>query len=49
MLLPIALIVIALIAAVIGGLYVAKRRIVDREEPPDLRPDDRPPSANARS
>ena len=45
MLLPTALVLFVLIIALIGGLYVAKRRVVDKEEPPDIRPDDRRPTA----
>jgi hypothetical protein len=45
MLVPIAFLVLVLIAAIIGGFYVAKRRIVDDERPLDLRPDDRMPTA----
>jgi hypothetical protein len=45
MLVPTALVVIVLLLAVLGGLYIAKRRVVDREEPPDIRPDDRKPTA----
>jgi hypothetical protein len=44
MLLPIALIVIVLLAALIGASYIAKRRVVDHEHPPgNARPDDRIP------
>jgi hypothetical protein len=41
MLLPVALIILVLIAALIGGLYVAKKRVVDHERPRgNARPDD---------
>jgi hypothetical protein len=42
MLLPISLIVLVLFVAMLGGLYVVKKRAIDREHPPDLRPDDPP-------
>jgi hypothetical protein len=48
MLVPIALMVIALVAALVGGLYIAKRRVVDHEQPPDIRPDDRRPEGLGR-
>ncbi|HEU0035231.1 MAG TPA: hypothetical protein VFQ53_31615 [Kofleriaceae bacterium] len=38
---------LVLLAALIGGLYVAKRRAVDHDRPrSDLRPNDRPPTAH---
>jgi hypothetical protein len=48
MLVPIALMLVVLLAAIIGGLYKAKRRVVDRDRPPDIRPDDHQPTANVR-
>jgi hypothetical protein len=46
MLVPIAFLLLVLIAALIGGFYVAKRRVVDDARPSsDLRPDDRLPTA----
>ena len=44
MLVPIALLLLTLIAVIAIGLVTAKRRIVDNESPPDVRPDDPPPS-----
>jgi hypothetical protein len=44
MALPIALIVLALLVAAVGALYVMKRRLVDHERPPDLRPNDPRPT-----
>lgn len=43
MLVPISLLVLTLIAALVIGLYTAKKRVVDDVEPPDIRPDDPPP------
>jgi hypothetical protein len=41
---PVSLIILVLIVALIGGLYLAKKRIVDHEGPRgDARPDDPPP------
>ena len=46
MLVPIALILLALLAAAAGGLYIAKKRAVDHEGPRgDARPDDRRPTS----
>ena len=45
MLVPTALVIIVLLLALVGGLYVAKRRVVDHEEKPDIRPNDRQPTA----
>ena len=46
MLLPIALIVIVLLAALIGAGYIAKKRVVDHEGPRgNARPEDRVPQA----
>jgi hypothetical protein len=45
MLVPITFLVLALVIAVAIGLYKAKRRVIDHDEPPDIRPDDpRPPN-----
>lgn len=46
MLVPIAFLVIALFVIVLGAAYVAKRRAIDHEHVPDIRPDDREPTAN---
>jgi hypothetical protein len=43
MLVPILLIILVLLVALVGGLVVAKRRLVDHEVPPDVRPEDRRP------
>lgn len=47
MLVPILMLVVVLIAALAVGLYTAKRRVIDRENPPDIRPDDPPPPDRA--
>jgi hypothetical protein len=45
MLVPITLLILTLVVALAIGLYTTKRRVVDHEEPPDIRPDDpRPPT-----
>jgi hypothetical protein len=46
MLIPIALIVLVLIAALVGAAYVAKKRVIDHEGPRgNARPEDRVPQA----
>ncbi len=44
MLVPITLLLLTLIAIIAIGLVTAKRRLVDNDIPPDVRPDDPPPS-----
>ena len=44
MLVPITLLLLTLIAIIAIGLFTAKRRLVDKEIPPDVRPDEPPPS-----
>ncbi len=45
MLVPITLLILALLASVAIGIYTAKKRVFDDEQPPDIRPDDpRPPT-----
>ncbi len=46
MLVPIALTVIVLLVALGGAMYWAKRRVIDHEQKPDVRPDDRRPTAH---
>lgn len=47
MLVPTALVLLVLLVAIIGGIYVAKKRVVDHEKPrSDLRPNDRRPQAH---
>jgi uncharacterized protein YneF (UPF0154 family) len=46
MLVPIAFLVLVLLVALAGGVYVARRRIIDHERKPDIRPDDREPTAH---
>lgn len=43
MLVPVALLILILIAVLIGGIYTAKRRFVDHEVAPDIRPDEHMP------
>jgi hypothetical protein len=46
MLVPIAFLILVLVAAVIGALYIAKKRVVDHERPRgNARPEDRVPQA----
>lgn len=46
MLVPITFLILALTAALIGGLYIAKKRAIDHERPRgDARPEDRVPQA----
>jgi hypothetical protein len=45
MLVPITLLLLALLAAAIGAMWIAKKRVVDHEHPPDIRPEDRKPTA----
>ena len=46
MLVPTALVIITLLIAIAGAIYIAKRRVVDDEKPrSDLRPEDKPPEA----
>lgn len=40
MFVPIILLILTLLVAVAIGLYAAKRRVVDNEQKPDIRPDD---------
>jgi hypothetical protein len=39
------LLLLVLLVAILGGVRTAKRRAIDREDPPDVRPDDTRPSA----
>ena len=48
MLVPISLLVLTLVAALVIGLYTAKKRVVDDVEPPEIRPDDPPPPPGPR-
>lgn len=48
MLVPVSLVILVLIVALIGGLYVAKKRVVDHEGPRgNARPDDPPQQFHA--
>lgn len=40
MFVPIILLILTLLVALAIGLYTAKRRVVDKEQKPDIRPDD---------
>lgn len=44
MLVPISLLILTLLALLAIGLVSAKRRVIDKDIPPDVRPDDPPPS-----
>lgn len=44
MLVPISLLILTLLALLVIGFYSAKRRMIDKDIPPDVRPDDPPPS-----
>lgn len=44
MFVPISLLILTLLALLAIGLISAKRRVIDKDIPPDVRPDDPPPS-----
>lgn len=44
MFVPISLLILTLLALLAIGLISAKRRMIDKDIPPDVRPDDPPPS-----
>lgn len=39
------LLVVVLLVALLGGIRTAKRKVIDHEHRPDVRPDDPPPPA----